>query len=163
MTLIRPAEPRDAPAQRPASNAPAPARTFGWLARRLRAWLGIADQRHDFDALALTLSVKDQIVAGLEQSMRGQEDVLREALVHLDYMTKMGISLRDRLMWYEARVPTIKAAKRAYDQALQRERERLDQLFAAHPEWTAAEKHSMRWTGKLPESPDDAPHSRGSA
>lgn len=142
------------------ANVPAPPRAFGWLARQLRRWLGIADQRHDFDALAYTLSVKDGIVEGLGRDLFDQHRQLAHLTEQLHHVASLAGSLQDRLHWYETRVPQIGVAKQAYDLAVKREQKRRGQAIKDHPEWTNDEKQSMWRTGKLPEPPDDAPQSQ---
>lgn len=138
------------PRSRPASNAPTKVRRFGNLATWARRWLGITDQRRDFDALGMTLSVKDQVVDGIRRDMDAQSDVLRQVVEQLNRTTNGAVNTQERLTWYEKRVPVIAGARKSYDLAVKRETKRREQYVLEHPELSSEAKDSMLRTGSLP-------------
>lgn len=145
------------------SNAPAPPRRFGLVARIVRHWLGIADQRHDFNALAITLNAKDQTAESDRQRLLWLGKLVSQIAPQLDRTTAGVISLTDRLTWHEQRVPALAGSKKAYDLALKRERARREQLIEQHPEWTEEQRQSVRGTGQLPPEKAPAPAEESSA
>lgn len=154
-SLARCAHPHNAPMTSPtspASNAPTAPRTFGWLATRVQRWLGISDQRHDFDALAMTLSLKDQMVDGQRRDMDRLAGHLQGTAEQLNRTTHGAASTDDRLSFYEARVALLIRAKRTYDAWIAREIKRRERIVAAHPELSDEGKAYVRATGKLPET-----------
>lgn len=117
------------------SNKPAPRRRFGLVASLVRRWLGVTDQRHDFNALGLTLTVKDQETTNILTGQRSDLDaivpVLQETAKRLAHTTDQlnrttagAINTHKRLAHYERTIPAIAREKRAYDAA---EKRRLEQ------------------------------------
>lgn len=135
----------------PAANRPAPARTFGLLARVVRRWLGIADQQHDFDALGMTLAVKDQVGTADRTQLGRHAELLDEIAAQLNRTTNGMIGLTDRLRWHEKRVPGLAGSSKAYDLAMKREQRRRKKLIEDHPELSAAAKQHVLETGDVPE------------
>jgi hypothetical protein len=134
-----------------AVNRPAPPRTFGFLARWIRRWLGIADQQHDFDALGMTLSVKDQMIDADRQRLGQVAAGLDQVAAQLNRTTNGFISVNDRLTWHEQHVPSLGGSRKSYDLTMKREKARREQLIEQHPELTPAEQQHVRATGKLPQ------------
>jgi hypothetical protein len=135
----------------PASNAPAAPRPFGPLATLLRRWLGIADQRHDFDALGMTLHMKDLEAAGLRRDLEAHDRALQSLTRNHGNTSGNLMRLLDRVAWHERRVPALIGSKKAYDAALAREKAKRERLIAEHPELTEAERQRVMQTGALPE------------
>lgn len=136
----------------PASNAPTAPRTFGLVARLLMRWLGIADQRHDFDALAMTLALKDLMVEGQRRDLDRLTAYLQGTAEQLNRTTRGAASTDDRLSFYEARVALLVRAKRTYDAWIAREIKRRERIVAANPQLSDEAKAYVRATGKLPET-----------
>lgn len=132
------------------SNTPAPIRAFGPFARVVRRWLGITDQRHDFDALATTLAVKDQVVDGQRRDIEALGSLLRSAIDQLNRTTSGSVHTHARLAWYEARMPEIARQKKSFDAATKREQKRRERLIDDHPELSESAKQHIRATGALP-------------
>jgi hypothetical protein len=144
------------------SNAPAVPRSYGLLARWIRHWLGVADQRKDFNALATTLTVKDAETAGLFAGQRTESEAHAELIQRiltaltatrqqLAQTTSGLLNVNDRLSWHEKRVSLLTRSKQGYDQALQREKARREQMVTDNPQWSDDVKQHVRVTGRVPE------------
>lgn len=134
-----------------ASNQPTPSRPFGPIARLVRGWLGIEDQRRDFDALAMTIDAKDQILAGHGRDLEAHGRLLSQMVEQMNRTTIGAVSVQERVAWYEARVPGVMAARKDFDKAAKREQARREKLIAAHPELDDKGKSHVRTTGRLPD------------
>lgn len=140
---------------RPGPPSPAvPPHRSGWLATLLQRWLGISDQRRDFDALGRVLEVKDQELAGVRRDLEHLAMALQRMAQPLTEATTIGRGLQDRLLFHEQRVPALAGSKKAYESAVKRERKRRQQLADDHPALSEEGRAYVFATGRLPaESP----------
>lgn len=147
-----------APLARPASNAPAPPRTFGWLARLLQRWLGVADQRQDFDRLATTLASNDQetagAIAGARRDLEETAKVMQRFANQLGETSNLANRSADRLGWHESHVAVLMRSRKSYQAAVTRETRRREKLIAANPAWSEAMRAHVQRTGDLPPAVD---------
>jgi hypothetical protein len=135
--------------------------TYGWLARLLRRWLGIAHQRREFNQLGEVLTLRDQTMQANTAELGKHDGWIRTLVDQLNRTTGIATGVQSKLGFYEARVPQMRTAQKLYDQAVEREKKRRETLIRDHPEWSPAEQHHVRVTGKLSEGvavmPTDLP------
>lgn len=131
----------------PPVNQPAPARSFGPVARLVRRWLGVDDQRRDFDALGTTLEMKDQLVDGQRRQLEKHAEVIAKLNERIQGAVSIAVRVNDRLAWHER--SALARSRQQYELAVAKEKARREDYIAEHPELSEAEASEYRATGKL--------------